>query len=157
MRVAVLFGGTSAERDVSIASGAQVVKALREAGHDVIAVDTATGVLGAADEKRLLTSGVAPAPPDQAALAALGGNPAAVLQARELNGTDVIFLALHGGSGENGTLQALLDLVGIPYIGSGVLGSAVAMDKDVAKRLMLVAGVPTPQWLMAPVDPGTGQ
>ena len=71
MRVAVLFGGTSAERDVSIASGAQVVKALREAGHEVLAVDTATGVLGAADEKRLLTSGVAPAPPDEAALAAL--------------------------------------------------------------------------------------
>ena len=151
MRVAVLFGGTSAERDVSIASGAQVVKALREAGHDVIAVDTATGVLGAADEKRLLTSGVAPAPPDEAALAALGSNTTKVLSARELNGIEVIFLALHGGSGENGTLQALLDLVGIPYIGSGVLGSAVAMDKDMAKRLMLVAGVPTPQWLMAPV------
>jgi D-alanine-D-alanine ligase len=147
----VLFGGTSAERDVSIASGSQVVKALREAGHDVIAVDTATGVLGAVDERKLLVSGVAPAPPDEASLDALRGNAANVLQAPELKGIDVIFLALHGGQGEDGTLQALLDLVGIPYIGSGVLGSAVAMDKDLAKRLILVAGVPTPQWLMAPV------
>jgi D-alanine-D-alanine ligase len=151
LRVAVLFGGTSAERDVSIASGSQVVKALREGGHDVIAVDTATGVLGAADEQKLLASGVAPAPPDESSLHALRGKTANVLQARELDGTDVIFLALHGGQGEDGTLQALLDLVGIPYIGSGVRGSAVAMDKDLAKRLMLVAQVPTPQWLMAPV------
>ena len=68
MKIAVLFGGTSSERDVSIASGSQVVKALREAGHDVIAVDTATGVLGKEDEKQLLNAGVAPAPPDEAAL-----------------------------------------------------------------------------------------
>jgi D-alanine-D-alanine ligase len=64
----------------------------------------------------------------------------------------VVFLARHGGSGENGTLQALLDLAGVAYIGSGVLGSAVAMDKDIAKQLMLVAGVPTPPWLMAPAS-----
>ncbi len=152
LKVAVLFGGTSAERDVSIASGSQVVKALRQGGHDVIAVDTVTGVLNAADEQKLLSSGVAPLPPDTDSLDALRSNTATVLQARELEQIDVIFLALHGGTGENGTLQALLDLVGIPYIGSGVLGSAVAMDKDLAKRLMLVAGVPTPVWLMAPVE-----
>ena len=152
LKVAVLFGGTSSERDVSIASGAQVVKALREGGHDVIAVDTATGVLAKADEQKLLTSGVAPAPPDERALDELKGRTASVLSARELQEVDVIFLALHGGTGEDGTLQALLDLTGIPYIGSGVLGSAVAMDKDIAKRLMLVAGVPTPNWLMAPVE-----
>ena len=63
MKVAVLFGGTSSERDVSIASGAQVVQALREMGHEVVAVDTARGVLGPADEQKLLTSGVAPLPP----------------------------------------------------------------------------------------------
>lgn len=152
MRVAVLFGGTSAERDVSIASGAQVVKALREAGHDVIAVDTATGVLKAQEEKQLLTSGVAPTPPDENSLDLLrAGTPSAIMEAEEFKQIDVVFLALHGGTGENGTLQALLDLTGIPYIGSGVLGSAVAMDKDIAKRLMVVAGVPTPAWLMAPV------
>ena len=152
LRVAVLFGGTSSERDVSIASGSQVIKALRSAGHDVIAMDTATGVLAAGDEQRLLTSGVAPTPPDESALEQMKGQTATVLSARELQQVDVIFLALHGGTGEDGTLQALLDLTGIPYIGSGVLGSAVAMDKDIAKRLMLVAGVPTPNWLMAPVE-----
>ena len=65
MKVAVLFGGTSSERDVSIASGAQVFRALREAGHDVRAVDTASGALGPDEEERLLRSGVAPAPPSE--------------------------------------------------------------------------------------------
>jgi D-alanine-D-alanine ligase len=153
LKVAVLFGGTSSERDVSIASGSQVVKALRAGGHDVIAVDTATGVLGPTEEQRLLTAGVAPAPPAESALAALSGSGANLLQSGELNRVDCVCLALHGCSGENGTLQAVLDLAGVPYIGSGVLGSAVAMDKDVAKRLMLVAGVPTPRWVMAPTSP----
>lgn len=153
MRIAVLFGGTSSERDVSIASGSQVVKALREAGHDVIAVDTATGVLGPADEKKLLTAGVAPVPPEAASLDMLrSGDTSAIVSAPELAGIDVIFLALHGGTGENGTLQALLELTGIPYTGSGPLGSAVAMDKDMTKRILVHAGVPTPDWLMAPVS-----
>jgi D-alanine-D-alanine ligase len=153
LRVAVLFGGTSSERDVSIASGSQVIKALREGGHDVIAVDTATGVLRGAEEKRLLTSGVAPEPPSEDALQSMrAGEGGTIINARELQEVDVVFLALHGGTGENGTLQALLDLAGVPYIGSGVLGSAVAMDKDMSKRVLLVAGVPTPQWLMAPVE-----
>lgn len=152
MKVAVLFGGTSTERDVSIASGAQVVKALREAGHNVVAVDTATGALSAADERRLLVSGVAPAPPEEAALDLLRtGDVTALTRAPELEGVDVIFLALHGGTGEDGTLQALLDLTGMPYIGSGMLASAMAMDKDISKRLFRDAGVPTPPWLMAPV------
>src|SRR5687768_8967305 len=152
MRIAVLFGGTSSERDVSIASGSQVVKALREAGHDVIAVDTATGVLGKADEQKLLASGVAPAPPEEASLDMLrSGNTSAIVSAPELSGIDVLFLALHGGTGENGTLQSLLELTGIPYTGSGPLGSAVAMDKDMTKRILVHAGVPTPDWLMAPV------
>lgn len=152
MRIAVLFGGTSSERDVSIASGSQVVKALREAGHDVVAVDTASGVLGKAEEKKLLSSGVAPAPPEEASLDMLrSGDASAIVKAPELEGIDVIFLALHGGSGENGTLQSLLELTGIPYTGSGPLGSAVAMDKDMTKRILVHAGVPTPDWVMAPV------
>jgi D-alanine-D-alanine ligase len=151
LKVAVLFGGTSMERDVSIASGAQVVKALRSIGHDVVAVDTATGVLTGEDERRLLASGVAPTPPESNALDVLRtGDVTALMRGNELRGIDVIFLALHGGAGEDGTLQALLDLVGIPYIGSGMLGSAVAMDKDMSKRLFRDAGIPTPQWLMAP-------
>ena len=125
MKIAVLFGGTSAERDVSIASGSQVVKALREAGHDVVAVDTAGGVLDKAEEKRLLTSGVAPAPPEETELDVMrSGNTSAILGAPEMNNVDVIFLALHDGTGENGTLQSLLELTGIPYTGSGPLAPA---------------------------------
>jgi D-alanine-D-alanine ligase len=66
---------------------------------------------------------------------------------------DVAFIALHGGTGEDGTLQAVLGLAGIPYTGSGMLGSAMAMDKDISKRLFETAGVPTPAWLMAPASP----
>jgi D-alanine-D-alanine ligase len=79
------------------------------------------------------------------------GDATALTKSPELEGVDVLFLALHGGAGEGGTLQALLDLTGLPYTGTGMLGSAMAMDKDVAKRLMLLAGVPTAPWLMAPV------
>ena len=151
MKVAVLFGGTSAERDVSIASGAQVVQALRQAGHEVVAVDTARGVLAGADERKLLESGVSRVPPEQADLDLLAtGDATALTRAPELNDVDVLFLALHGGSGEDGTLQALLELVGIPYTGSGPLASAMAMDKDITKRLARFAGIPTPDWLMAP-------
>ena len=153
MKIGVLFGGTSEERDVSIASGAEVVRALREAGHDVVAVDTATGVLDAAAEAELLTTGVAPKPPDRGRLDLLRtGDPTSLTQAPELAGADVLFLALHGGAGEGGALQALLDMVGLPYTGSGMLGSAMAMDKDITKRLLRFAGVPTPDWLMTPTD-----
>jgi D-alanine-D-alanine ligase len=153
MRVAVLFGGTSEERDVSIASGAQVMKALRQAGHQVIAIDTVRGVLGPAEEQRLLSSGVAPAPPAREELSLIRTGAAMPLPAAgELQGIDVVFLTLHGGTGEDGTIQALLDLTGIPYVGSGHAASATAMDKDLSKRLFRMAGIPTPEWLMAPAD-----
>ncbi|HEX6940791.1 MAG TPA: D-alanine--D-alanine ligase [Longimicrobiales bacterium] len=151
MKIAVLFGGESAEREVSIASGAQVVPALREAGHEVVAVDTATGVLDAAEEERLLAAGVRPVPPEVEELDLLRtGDLASLMRAPELDGTDLYFLALHGGAGEGGILQAMLDLAGIPYTGSGALASMIAMDKDISKRLLRDAGVPTPPWLMAP-------
>ncbi len=151
MKVAVLFGGTSEERDVSIASGAQVVKALRGRGHDVVAVDTARGVLRGDEEAKLLEAGVSNLPPGRGELDVLRtGDISALLRSPELIGVDVAFLALHGGAGEDGTLQAMLDLTGLPYTGSGMLGSAIAMDKDISKRLMMSAGVPTPAWLMAP-------
>jgi D-alanine-D-alanine ligase len=153
MRVAVLFGGTSAERDVSIASGAQVVKALRQGGHHVVAIDTARGALGPAEEQRLLSAGVSPAPPGEDELAVIrAGSGGSLLGGAELGGIDVVFLVLHGGTGEDGTIQALLDLTGIPYVGSGHRASATAMDKDVSKRLFRAAGIPTPDWLMAPVE-----
>lgn len=155
MKVAVLFGGTSAERDVSVASGAQVVRALRERGHEVIPIDTARGVLPAAEEQRLLSSAVGMAPPNGEDLARMRAEqPGTLASTPELRQVDVVFLALHGGTGEDGTLQALLDLAGIAYTGSGHAASATAMDKDMSKRVFRVAGVPTPDWLMAPVDPG---
>lgn len=153
MKIAVLFGGTSAEREVSIASGAQVVQALREFGHTVVAVDTVTGVLDADEEEQLLSAGVKPVPPAVQELDLLRTGDAAVLTGSpELRDVDIYFLALHGGAGEDGTLQALLELLGLPYTGSGPLGSAIAMDKDIAKRLLRDAGVPTPDWLMAPAS-----
>jgi D-alanine-D-alanine ligase len=153
MRIAVLFGGTSEERDVSVASGAQVVRALAGLGHDVLAVDTARGVLPAHEHARLLSAGVAAAEPTAEALARLrDGASSIVARASDLRDVDVVFVALHGGSGEDGTLQALLDLAGIPYTGSGHMASAFAMDKDVSKRLFRAANVPTPDWLMAPVS-----
>ncbi len=150
MKIAVLFGGTSAERDVSMASGAQVVKALRQVGHEVVCVDTAKGVLTAAEEGRWLTGGVGVEPPKNDELALLQTDTAALTRTPETSDADVFFLALHGGTGEDGTLQALLDLAGVTYTGSGHLASAVAMDKDISKRLFCLAGIPTPEWLMAP-------
>jgi D-alanine-D-alanine ligase len=153
MRVAVLFGGTSAERDVSIASGAQVVQALRQGGHQVVAIDTARGALNPAEEQRLLATGVSVAPPGEDELAMVrAGSSGSLLAGADLRGIDVVFLVLHGGTGEDGTIQALLDLTGIPYVGSGHRASATAMDKDVSKRLFRAAGAPTPDWLMAPAD-----
>lgn len=154
MQITLLTGGTSSERDVAIASAAQVAAALRERGHDVAVVDTARGFIPAADEVGFFGAGVGAAPPDHGALAALErglivsglGNLPAVRQA------EVLFLALHGGWGEDGTLQAVLDVIGIPYTGSGPLGSALAMDKDISKRLFRDAGIPTADWLMAPVS-----
>lgn len=151
MRIAVLFGGTSAERDVSVASAAQVVDALRRNGHDVLAVETSRGVLPAAEERELLSQGIDRAPPADHE-GGVGTLPV-VVASGGLKDVDLVFLALHGGAGEDGTIQGALDLAGIPYTGSGTLGSALAMDKDIAKRLFLAAGVPTPKWLMAPAEP----
>ncbi len=150
MRIAVLFGGASDERDVSAASAAQVIEALRERGHDVVAVDAGRGRLSASDERKLFARRIDRLPPGRDAVRDLPdvvGNSG--LSVKEM---DLVFLALHGGSGENGTVQSLLDLAGIAYTGSGRLGSALAWDKDVAKRLFRSAGVPTPDWLMAPVE-----
>jgi D-alanine-D-alanine ligase len=147
VKIAVLFGGDSMERDVSIASASQVVGALRSRGHEVIAYDSGRGRLTAADEQRLFAGKIDARPPSKQAVTSLP----TVVSAPDLAGVDLVFIAMHGGSGEDGTVQALLDLAGIAYTGSGKLGSALGWDKDVAKRLFLAAGVPTPAWLMAPV------
>jgi D-alanine-D-alanine ligase len=143
------MGGTSAERDVSLASGLRVAEALRARGHEVTTVDTVRGVLAPSEESALLAGGIMKAlPPDAQALARLNAQVPATLQAMPQG--DVVFLALHGGQGEDGTIQALLDLTGVPYTGSGHLASALAMDKDLSKQLLRGAGIPTPDWVMAP-------
>ena len=153
MKIAVLFGGTSEERDVSIASAAQVIPVLRTLGHEVIAVDTAAGRLGAPEERKLLESRVAPAPPTDQSMATLRSgaltNPTTAIDPRAV---DVVFLALHGGAGEDGRIQAMLDLAGLKYTGSNHIASAAAMDKDLSKRLFRAAGVPTADWLMSPAS-----
>ena len=152
MRITVLTGGTSSERDVAIASAVQIVGALRSRGHTVAVVDTARGFIPQAEESRLLSASVGRAPPAIAELVALerGVLLSGLASLPVVREAEVLFLALHGGRGEDGTLQAVLDVVGVPYTGSGALGSGLAMNKDIAKRLFRVAGVPTADWLMAP-------
>jgi D-alanine-D-alanine ligase len=158
MNLVVLTGGSSAERSVALASATQVVHALRARGHTVTVADTVSGILDAPAEAALLTAGIRPAPSDLAALVArehevlLGG----LLTEPRLTEADAVFLALHGGRGEDGTLQHLLDVAGICYTGAGALASALAMDKDLAKRLFRVAGVPVAEWLMVSPRRGVG-
>jgi D-alanine-D-alanine ligase len=151
MKIAVLFGGTSEERDVSIASAAQIIPILRSLGHQVFAVDTATGRLGFEQERQLLSAAVAAAPPSDTEIARVrGGAMALSTAAFDFRDTEVVFLALHGGAGEDGRIQALLDLAGMAYTGSNHVASAAAMDKDLSKRLFRSVGVLTADWLMAP-------
>jgi D-alanine-D-alanine ligase len=153
MKIAVLFGGTSEERDVSIASAAQVIPALRGLGHEVVAIDTATGRLSAAAEQKMLTTGVGPAPPSSSSLAGMRESALALTtKAGDIRDVDVVFLSLHGGAGEDGRVQAVLDLAGLAYTGSNHIASATAMDKDLSKRLFRACGVPTADWFMAPVQ-----
>jgi D-alanine-D-alanine ligase len=148
------MGGTSSERDVSLASGIRIAEALRTCGHDVRVIDPARGSISD-DEQRALASGpvVQTAPPSQEALRRMAREalPSFASNLPRQGDVDVVFLGLHGGSGEDGTIQALLDLTGVPYTGSGHLASALAMDKDLSKQLFRRADVTTADWLMAPV------
>lgn len=115
LRIAVLMGGRSAEREVSLHTGEQVSAALTSVGHDVVSVDTAD----------------------------LG-----FIETLRTGGFDAAFICLHGRFGEDGTIQGLLELLGIPYVGSGVLASALAMDKVVSKQIFASTGIPTPAWIV---------
>ena len=115
MKILVLLGGSSSEREVSLASGARVAEALRARGHEVTTADP-------------------------------GDDPLTVLA--EARAAEVVWMALHGGAGEDGTIQALFDLAGVCYTGSGHLASALAMDKDLSKIVFRSAGVPTAEWRM---------
>jgi D-alanine-D-alanine ligase len=156
MRITVLTGGASAERDVALASARQIVPALRSHGHHVVVVDTVTGFVPESREDEHLLGRVGITWPSVAdldsrertfLLTALGALP-------EVREADVICLALHGGRGEDGTLQAILETIGVPYTGSRPIPSGLAMDKDASKRMFRDAGVPTAPWLMAPVITG---
>jgi len=155
MRVAVVLGGTNEERNVSLATGRAVLAALREKGHDAVAVDPAHGVVPREDEDRMLGGAVGADPPDLDELARLGRSAvgAALAELPAVRGADVVFLALHGEFGEDGTVQGLLDLARIPYTGSGCLGSAVAFDKRISKELFEHEAVPTPRWTPSSATP----
>ncbi|MCZ6916199.1 MAG: D-alanine--D-alanine ligase [Gemmatimonadetes bacterium] len=151
----VLTGGSSPERDVALAGAAEVVKALRAAGHTVSVVDTVTGPLSPDRQAALLTGAVDREPPTPEELRSLRERELgpAMVDLPELRGADVVFPVLHGRQGEGGELQALLQLAGIPFTGSDALGSAIAMAKDVAKGLLRNAGITTPDWAMWPSSP----
>lgn len=152
MKVAVLTGGTSSERDVALASGLQVARALRVRQHTVNIVDLAAGFVPPEHEDALLPTGVGREPPPLERLRELerGMLGSGLGELPVFRNADVIFLALHGGRGEDGTVQAILDVIGVPYTGSGHLASALAMDKDLAKRILRDHGVASPAWAMTP-------
>lgn len=118
MSIAVLAGGSSLEREVSLRSGQRVTEALRDRGHRVLALDLDDQLVD-----QLLRHTI-----------------------------DLVFLALHGRAGEDGSIQSLLDLLGIPYTGSGATASALAWDKSVSKGVLRSAGVATPDWHVLSVD-----
>tara|TARA_Y100000590_G_scaffold392902_2_gene470708 strand:+ start:16271 stop:17314 length:1044 start_codon:yes stop_codon:yes gene_type:complete len=150
VKVVVLLGGESSERNVSLVSGCQVADALRKAGHDVVAVDSAKDVLSESDERNIMAAGVQVSPPITDTRSTGHSQLAFLVKQEEFIRADLVFPALHGGIGENGTLQALLDINGIHYAGSGMLGCALSMDKDLTKRILRNADLPTPDWLVSP-------
>ncbi len=143
LKVVVLYGGRSVEREVSRVSARTIVGALDRSKYEVVplAVDRTGRFLSAADSSRMLTEGPVPdrfrrAEPAGGALVPLEISPGRA---------DVVFPIIHGTSGEDGTLQGFLEFLGIPYVGAGVTGSAIGMDKAVFKALLRSAGIPTPR------------
>lgn len=171
MNIVVLAGGISTERDVSIVSGTMVCKALRKKGHRAILLDVYCGDsrissgVGAGKQNGDLNSGgtqessdawfPAEYDTDEAAayMRSFNGRIAEMKRTRQeffgpnvlalCEAADVVFMALHGEDGEGGKVQAAFDLMGICYTGSGVLGSAVAMDKALSRKLFAEDGIPT--------------
>jgi D-alanine-D-alanine ligase len=152
LRVGVLFGGRSGEHEVSLASAAAVIRGLDPDKYEPVPIGiTKEGhwLVGAGAQKMLpevLKGGqrvMMTADPTDAALVRLDGSGGG-------QRLDVVFPVMHGTYGEDGTIQGLLDLAGLPFVGAGVLGSAVAMDKDVAKRLLQVAKIPVVPWIAVP-------
>jgi D-alanine-D-alanine ligase len=153
LRVALLFGGRSAEHDVSIMSAGNVFRALDPARYETIPIGiTRSGawflcsLKGGAFPTAVPETGprVALVPGGYGQLAILSQTDAAPDWSRSV---DIVFPVLHGPFGEDGTVQGAAEIAGVPYVGSGVLGSAAAMDKDVAKRLLRDCGLPIARFL----------
>lgn len=154
--VGLLFGGRSAEHDVSRMSAANILRALDPARYEIVPIGIRRdgrwflGNAAAPDAKSLEIPADAPEvtlPPGRGGeLLVLDGVPRAPLR------LDIVFPVLHGPNGEDGTVQGLLELAGVPYVGSGVMGSAASMDKDVAKRLLRDAGLPIVPFLTLTTD-----
>jgi D-alanine-D-alanine ligase len=152
IRLGILFGGRSGEHEVSLTSAASLIRALDPAKYDVVPIGISRQgkwFVGSAAEKLLpavlerglpVTPSVVPRGPQLIPLESQPPNAVAPV--------DVIFPVLHGTFGEDGTVQGLLELAGIPYVGAGVLGSAAGMDKDVMKRLFRDAGLPVVEWVL---------
>lgn len=145
IKVAVMMGGLSSERPISLSSGKQIIESLDKDKYDVIGVDAA--LIPGTSLKPLQTS--------EDEVEALSNAGAALAKSTKLvslqeisenneSRPDVAFLALHGRYGEDGTIQGFLELLGIPYTGSGVLASSLAMDKSAAKRVMAAEGIAVP-------------
>ena len=155
LRVGVLFGGRSGEHEVSLMSAASIMRTLSSAGYEVvpIAINKEGRWLLPADSEQalrgVLEAGSLPVAmlpePGRAGLVKTGGPGRALEPAARL---DVVFPALHGTYGEDGAIQGLLEMADVPYVGAGVLGSAVGMDKDVQKRLFRQAGIPVLDFAM---------
>ena len=161
MNIVVLAGGYSPERDVSLTSGSLIANALINNGHSVLLLDAYCGIRELPTDPFTLfqteatySHKISEEIPDLKKLKEENGNTEDLIGPNVLSlcrMADRVFLALHGAMGENGQLQATLDNYGIRYTGSGYVGSALAMDKDLAKRLLRDAGVRTPDWVY--VDP----
>ena len=156
MNIVVLAGGLSPERDVSLSSGSLIANALMENGHHVILLDLYLGMELNVPLKDLFLSHdtkyeyqVPVKEPNLAKIKEESGNGEALIGKNVIEicrYADRVFIALHGSVGENGQLQALLDMHGISYTGSSYIGSLLAMDKGLSKKLMQSSGVLTPKW-----------
>jgi len=139
VKIVVLLGGDSPERDVSLVTGKGIIEALQRREHDVVAIDPALPM----DEQTAPGSEVhISSRPPSVEFSLPREKVFEWAQSEELLSCDLVFIALHGGMGEDGTVQAVLDMAGVPYTGSSVLASALAMNKDRAKALFREAGVP---------------
>jgi D-alanine-D-alanine ligase len=156
LRVALLFGGKSAEHEISLISARNIFQAMDKDKYDILAVAIDKQGRWFVDEgARLLRDAKSPRVEidgnKQRIAAAPGDMPNAMMRAssgKAVGAIDVVFPVLHGPFGEDGTIQGLLKLTGVPFVGAGVLGSAVGMDKDVMKRLLRDAQIPIAKFLV---------